>query len=255
MKAERDSVNERIWAYLHGEGGDEERRAFEQELARDDELRSEVERARQLDRALRLAMPALSAETLDEEALAARALADWERQGACDSPTTSPARRWPLQAHPAFRRLAVGLSSVAAAAALVVVVTQQLRPPQQAKWEAPTVVPLAWRGADVGPAGHAVDARAAQRCREALMAAVSRVAAARRAALPPGLIFSLRVQELRNGAFSVSVRARSFAGRGMGEWDGTYSGVAAFLAHAEASAGRIVDEVAAPSGGAQGGRP
>ncbi len=256
MKAERDSVSERIWTYLHGECDAEARREFEQEVARSDELRAELDRARRFDRVLRAALPALSEQNLDDEAFAAQALTAWEHQrGTAPCPVrANSARR--LVFSPAFKRFAAGFSSLAAVAALIVVVTQNFRTPQQARWEDPTLIPLAWRGPDMQAGGHAMDAHVAQRCQEALMASVSRVAATRGVALPPGLVFSMRVQELRDGAFSVCVRMRSHAGHVVGEWDGLYSGLAAFFKQADTSADRIVGEVSSLFGnGGQGGRP
>lgn len=256
MKAECDSASEKIWAYLHGECDAETRQAIEKEIARDGALRTELGRARNLDCMLRAALPALSEQSPGDEALAEQALAAWDRQNA-NKAAFSPARPVPVRWRafsPVGRRIAVGLSGLAAAAALVVAVTLNFRTPQPAKWEDPTFIPLAWRGPDTQAGGRAIDACAARRCQEALMASVACASAARKVALPPGLVFSVRIQALRNGAFSMCVQARLRAGRNVGEWDGVYSGLDAFFKNADVSADRIVGEVAAFLGG-EGGRP
>ena len=86
------------------------------------------------------------------------------------------------------------------------------------------------------------------------MAALKRSAEARGVALPSGLAFSFRMQELRDGAFSVSVQARLRDGATVGEWSGDYSSVEAFLSRVDASAERMVETWVNFSGAEGGGK-
>ena len=88
------------------------------------------------------------------------------------------------------------------------------------------------------------------------MAALKRSAETRGVALPSGLTFSFHMQELRDGAFSVSVQARLRDGEGetVGEWSGDYSSVETFLNHVDASAERMVETWVNLSGAEGGGK-
>ena len=259
MNTDVSDAAETIWAYLHGELSDEGRLSFEKEMALDPSLRSRCEEARQLNLLLASALPSLEPYDVAIDALADQALAAWEsEQAAASTPVSGPSRALPSPSRWAwvFRRPAMGVTGLAAAAALVLAVTPVLRTPRGVSWSEPVFAPLALRGpgAQPQPGRHGMAAGSAKRCQEALVAAVARTAAARGVALPAGLVFSLRMQELREGAFSVFVQARLRDGRAAGEWSGDYSGLETFLSQADASAARMVETLASFSGFEGGGR-
>jgi len=256
VNADVSSPAEAIWAYLHGELSKEERLSFEKELACDDTLRSRFEESRQLDRLLRSVAPSLDSTDESLDVLAEQALAAWEREQAVSSRPRSdlslaaPVRSgWLLM----FRRPAMGLAGLAAAAALLLIVSPVLRMPHGVSWSDPVFAPLTLRGMGTQGGRRAMDAGSAMRCQQALKAALTRSVQARGVALPNGLSFSLRLQELTDGAFSVSVQARLRDGRTAGEWSGDYSSLQAFLNCADISAERMVELLVSLSG-AGGGR-
>lgn len=256
MKADKDRSSEGVWMFLHGELDAASRDAFEREMAADPELRKRVDEARGVDRLLRELLPALEASDGGGEAVAEQALAAWEgeRSGAASAvsqpspvPLTRP--RWSRRA----RSASVWLAGLAAAAALVVAVNSALWETPGARWTEPAFSPLALRGAGELSGPRAIDAGSARRCHEALKAAVAGCAAERGITLPSGLTFSFRMQELRDGAFSVAVQARTRKGATAGEWFGDYSSVDAFLGQVKASALRMVEAVVPPSQAEGGG--
>ena len=256
MKAEVTHSSEAIWAYLHGEAGAAERNALEGAMRCDPALRSRVERSRQVDRLLRAALPAAGTDGTSDEALEEQALAAWERTNAADSgqapqlPRVIPLQsKWLLF----FSRPAAGVIGLAAAALLMLTVSPAWRMSRGVSWEKPVCAPLSFRGSSAPEAGHTPDAASAERCQEELAAAVARACSARGVALPPGLVFSLRLQALRGGAFSATVQARLRTGRAAGEWSGDYSGLQSFLDHADASAARMVETLVNISGAEGGG--
>lgn len=262
MNADVDRANEIVWAYLHGELDEAARGTLEQQLPQDGALRERLERARHLDRWVRDAAPQLGADgpaALDE-ALTEEAVAAWER----DCPAVAKAACAPVPGviraqtprFNVFRRPAVGFAGLAAAALLILAVSPALLGPRRARWSDPVFVPLALRGASETAVGHTVDKGAARRCQEALMQALARAEAVRGRSLPPGLVFSFRLQELRGGAFSVCVQARLRNGRPAGEWGGDFSNMAAFTGHVDSSAATIAEELSVSSGAeGVGGRP
>ena len=244
MKTDTDRTDERLWQFLHGEMDDAGRDDLERAMDADDGLKERCERARRLDGALRALLPKMGEPESDPERLAERACAAWEedqRRAGLAVSARKPALARGLWA---WRKALLGGAALAAAAALMAVVSPALRGPHGVSWEPPRFSPLVLRGSGVAP--KVVDAAAAGRCRRALAEAVSRVAAERRVELPRGLAFSFQVQELREGALSVAVQAKSADGRLAGEWLGDYSSAEAFLKQAEASAARIVEALTSP---------
>jgi hypothetical protein len=262
VKADANKISEAIWAYLHGELDEAGRHALEQGLSTDAGLRAQLERARRLDLLVREALPRLvgaDGQADADAALAEEALAAWEReQPAAATPVPNPApARWPrAYRFSQFRRPALGIAGLAAAALLILAVSPAWMAPRGLRWETPTFVPLAYRGA-VEPAGApALDPGAAQRCQQALVAALARATASRGQTLPSGLALSLRLQELRNGAFSVCVQARLRSGRAVGEWSGDFSCMEAFTGQVDSSAAAMAEELDMLSGAeGVGGRP
>jgi hypothetical protein len=256
MKAQDPHSSETLWAYLHGELDDAGRAAVEAELLRDPDVRGRCQDARSLDRLLRAVLPALGSGGEAAEALAEQALTAWERDSDASrkagpaAPGDLPARSktWLLFRRQSF--LAVGL---AAAAVLLLAVSSALLAPRGMRWAEPAYAPLVLRGTGVPEAGRGVHAENARRCQEALKAALERALARRRVTPPPGLVLSLRLQELKEGAFSVCLQARLRQGGTVGEWSGDYSGLAVFLDQAEASAARVAEAIVDFSGAGGGG--
>lgn len=257
MKADDDKTNEAIWAYLHGELSAERRREFEQTLKADSALRARLEKASRADLflrdSLRQARPCDEAGECD--ALADAALAAWERdQAQAHAPAAaSPARAawvgWRVR--PTWKA-----ACLAAAALLALAVTPALFVAPAARWAEPAFSPLTYRGASAPDAARVLSPATAARCQEALSSALARLLEARGAKLPAGLLLSLRVYELRDGAFSVCVTACFRDGRKAGEWTGDFTSVEAYVAHAGSSAEAIAKELASFSGaGDVGGRP
>jgi hypothetical protein len=257
VKAEATHSSEAIWAYLHGEAGAAERNALDVAMRRDPELRSRLERSRQVDRLLRSTLPAAGTDGTSDEALVEQALAAWERTNASDSGPASQVPRFiPVESKRLlfFRRPAAGVIGLAAAALLLLAVSPAWRVSRGVSWEKPVCAPLSLRGSSAPDARLTTDAATAARCQEALAAALVRACSARGVTLPPGLAFSLRLQALREGAFSATVQARLRTGQSAGEWSGDYSGLESFLGHADASAASMVETLVNTSGAAGGGK-
>jgi hypothetical protein len=233
-----DSIsNEAVWACLHGELTPEARATLEQQLAASPALRRRFDAAQRLDRLLRHALPARGADAATDDALTEQALAAWEREQAVrDAPTFGT---WDVF----LRRAAVGLSGLAAAAALALAVSPMLRTPGGVRWSDPAFTPVLLRG-DGNASDHVtLTPASARQCRDVLRDALAQAIQARGAAVPAATL-SLRLQELRQGAFSVAVTARGPAGRTLAEWRGDYSGMQAFLSRADASAAALADALA-----------
>ena len=254
MKADETNLSETIWAYLHGELGEDARQALERQMAHDPELRLRFESARQMDRLFRATLPALDTCDTTEAALVGQALAAWEsEQAVAAQPPASFAAgaRWPTF----FRRGAVGAAGVAVAALFVLAVSPALRAPDGVTWAEPVFAPLTLRGSGLPAEGASLAPATAARCQEVLRAAVEKDLATRGVTVPRATL-SFRLQALRRGAFSVAVTARQRDGRVVGEWGGDYSGIEAFLSQKEASAARIAETLAAcGEAGAKGGQP
>ena len=256
VNAEASNPTEAIWAYLHGELSDADRRSFEQAMASDPALRSCFEEASRMDRLLRSGVPSESEEAA-LDALAEQALAAWERDQSVASdpfaaaePSAFSKRGWMRW----FNRPVMGLAGLAAAALFVVALSPVFLKPEGARWSEPVFSPFALRGPALPVGGHALDAGSAKRCQAALMAAVKRAADASGVALPPDLDISFRLQELQGGTFSVSVQARLNRGASVGEWSGDYSSVDSFVKLVDASAERMVEAWTNFSGAEGGGK-
>ncbi len=255
MNTETDRSDERVWRFFHGELDEAGRSALKRDCAADPALRRRMEQAAGIDGMLRDLLPELEkGAPASGEEWAAQVQSAWEReQPRAERAEPFPARGvWVRRARPA----AFGLAGLAAAAVLVLALYPAMWAGRGVAWSAPEFSPLALRGAEPPAGVRSVGADDARRCQAALRAAVEASAAERGIALPPGLAFTFRVQELRDGALSVVVQARARDGRKVGEWGGDYSGVDAFMGLARASGARIVDAVTGlPRGGASGGQP
>ncbi|MEI7899143.1 MAG: hypothetical protein WCK89_02750 [bacterium] len=245
MKANESNSSEAIWGYVHGELDIGARNALEQEMARDADLHSRYESARQLDGMLRATLPALGTDEASDEAIAGQVLAAWEREQAAAVQATRAARPF-VKGSVFLRRAGVGVAGLAAAAALVLVVSPALRAPGGARWAEPVFTPLTFRGGGRSSEPAAVTPAVAALCQAALRAALDKAIEAHQTKVPSTTL-SFRLQVLRHGAFSVAVTARQHGGQVVGEWGGDYSGVQAFLSQADASAVRIAETLAASS--------
>jgi len=155
VNAEASNPTETIWAYLHGELSDADRRAFEQALESDPALRSCYEEASRMDRLLRSGAPSESEEAA-LDALAEQALAAWEREqavasdpfAAAETPVFSK-RGWMRR----FNRPAMGLAGLAAAALFVVALSPVFLKPEGARWSEPVFSPLVLRGPALSAGG------------------------------------------------------------------------------------------------------
>jgi len=254
VKAEGHTSSETVWACLHGELGQDGRAALEREMAGDPECRRRFEKARRLDGLLRSTLPALATDRVSDDALTGQVLAAWESEqpaAAQPAPVISAATR----GFTFLRRPAVGVAWLAAAAALVLAVSPALRTPGGVRWAEPVLAPLTLRGGGTLSGNDTVAPDAAARCQAVLSAALAKALEARGVTVPRTTL-SLRLQELRRGAFSVVVTARQRSGRVVGEWSGDYSDVQLFFAQADASAARIAEALdGCGNDCATGGRP
>ena len=258
MNTEQPTIEDEIWAYLHGELDPAAARDFERRLAADGAWRHRCERARRLDRLLRLTLPAVAAGgRASDETLAEEILAAWEQDtqaagGAPAAATSEPCARPRLRFSRACR---AGLAALAAALLALALLPVFRRPPAltPAAWAPVAFAPLHYRGAAGAPAAGRLDRRDALRMQAALADALSWALADRGGRLPDGLTLSLRVNELPAGAFAVVVRAEGTDGRLQGEWSGDYSCRERFFEQADASAAQIAGDLAVPV--AAGGLP
>ena len=248
MKPDTLHSSERLWAYLHGETGETDRLALEQEIAHDSELCGRVGEMRRFDRILKTLLPTLNADGSTADTVAEQALAAWDREHTePDFPSmrVKPARF--------FYRPSFYMTGLAAAAALVLLISPVLRPRSEVGWTEPVFVPVAFRGGGTDEPVP-INKESARTCQNALSAALVSTMKKRGIALPSsGLVFSFRMQALRAGAFAVSVQARLRKGEAVGEWNGDYSDIQAFLDLADASAARMVEALAHLSGAEGGG--
>jgi len=235
-----DRHDETILAYLHGELAEEARRSFEQELAGSPSLRERFETARRLDRMAQSAHPVQSAAQESDEELKEHMWNARERDQDASSPQKSSPRRHGLPGWFGFSlRATAGIASLAAV--LYVLVSPALRYSPVPRWAPPVFVPLTERADETRVGDRAVSPYVAKRCQVALSAALGRVLKERSVILPSGLRFSLRVHELKHGAVTVAVQARTADGRVVGDWTDDYSHEDVFLAQADVSAARMVD--------------
>ncbi len=218
-----------IWAHVHGEQPDAERRAFEQALSGDPALRRSVAATHLFDQRLRAGFAVLEA---DETVWADRALAAWEREQEAPRTVSWTRRlRWPL------------VAALAAAAALVLLLSTPADP-QALQWDHPAFAPLVMRGSAPANTPARLTSTTASDCDRALRAAVASACCTHNLVPRPGLTLAVRVQELPHGAFAVTVRARNRAGAQVQEWNGDYSSVASFNSQLPASAQLIAEALA-----------
>lgn len=261
MKERVSSQTEAAWAYLHGELTGDERRAFEQDLQEDAALRRTFEDANQMDRLLRETLPVIDQVDISIDDVAEQALACWEKSydseqnsvPECISQLKQGAVRsnwYELFLHPA-----VGVAGLAAAA-VILLASSVLRSPDGLVWEDPVFAPLTLRGAlPPEEQGATLSKDTAARCQTLLQADLTHALAIRKGSVQTPLVVCLRLQELRNGAFSLSVQVRTHKGEVVGMWSGDYSGEAAFDEQVEASAAQMAEVLAFWPQTAKGDRP
>jgi len=242
----------RVWGYVHDEMDDGDRRLFERDLAGDGRLRALVAAARGLDSHIRSSLSAFETGEDLQEQLAEEVLAAWERdQDGMASAGGNPRKVvFPLSStwRTLFMRPACGLAAAAAILLLAAPLAWD-RGRREALWHDPVFRPMVYRGALAPGEGAArIEASASLRGQKALRAALERLCRERRVTLPAGLAFSVVMQELCSGAFSVAVQARWRDGRLAGEWVGDYSGWDAFLGNLDASAACIMETLAVCAG-------
>lgn len=252
MNAAMTDPDTRVWAYVHDEMDDGARRLFERDLASDGRLRALVAAARGLDRRIRSSLSAFENVDDFQERLAEDVLVAWERDRAGTVSAAGDARNLVFPLGSTWRRLFMRpVCGLAAAAAILLMAAPFVFDSgrREALWHDPVFRPLVYRSARAPAKGTArIDASAAQRGQKALRAALERLCRERRVTLPAGLAFSVVMQELRGGAFSVAVQARWRDGKLAGEWEGDYSAWEAFLNNLDASAAGIAETLAVGAG-------
>jgi hypothetical protein len=174
--------------------------------------------------------------------VAEQALACWERE--YDAKQRAEERAAPFRTSllRLFFHPAVGVAGLAAAA-LILLSTAVLTPPDGLVWADPGFSALALRGG-ADPAEQSVLGNdAAERCQALLRKELERVLADRSITVQSAMLISMDMQELRNGAFSLSVQVRTRKGETVGVWSGDYSGEAAFKEQVGASAECMAEEL------------
>ena len=260
MKEKASNQTGAVWAYLHGELTDDEHSAFEQDLQMDAALRRTFDDVARLDRLLRVTLPVSDQAETSIDDVAEQALACWER--AYDSeqkPVPERVRNlkqggirsswYGLFFHPA-----VGVAGLAAAA-IILLASPVLRSPDGLVWDDPVFASLTLRGALSPEEQGTLSDDIAARCQTLLQAELARALAVRTDSVQTPLIVSLHLQELRNGAFSLSVQVRTPKGEAVGAWSGDYSGEAAFNEQVEASAAHMAEALAFWPQAVKGMRP
>ena len=258
MKASNQT--EAVWACLHGELTEDERCAFEQDLQAGATLRRTFDDAARLDRLLRETLPVLNQAETSIDEVAEQALACWER--AYDSeqkPVLERVRHlkqgsvrsswYGLFFHPA-----VGVAGLAAAA-IILLTSPVLRSPDGLVWDDPVFDSLSLRGALSPDEQGTLSDDTAARCQTLLQAELASALAVRMDSVQAPLVVSLYLQELRNGAFSLSVQVRTRKGEAVGEWSGDYSGEAAFNEQVGASVEHMAETLALWPQAVKGRRP
>ena len=255
MKEKASSQSETVWAYLHGELTGDERSAFERDLQADAALRRTFEDAARMDRVLHATLPVMDQKDISVEAVAEQALACWEREYDLESDSEAFAvRRFQPRWRGVFFHPAAGLAGLAAAA-VILLAPSFLSPSGGLVWDDPVFAPLSLRGA-LAPAEQSVlPGDTAERCQELLKSELERALAVRTDSARIPVAVSFHLQELRNGAFSLSVQVRTRKGEVIGEWSGDYSGEAAFREQVGASAEQMAEAMAAWFTVAAGGTP
>lgn len=253
MNDHTERSTSRLWAYVHGELPEADRRAVRDQIDSDPDVRREVEALGRFDRRLRATLAVLDA---DEDAWADRALAAWDREVAGSAvpgvsgasrgkqaapaghprPATAPAvwgrrLRWPL------------LAGLAAAASLLLLFLPSAGR-TAVTWQPASFSPLLTRGSAPETSPRLPPAIAST-CAQALRRAVDDACRARGLALRPGIVVSVRIQELPEGAFAILVQARLRDGALVEEWSGDYSSLDSFLRQLPASAAQMAEALAA----------
>ena len=257
MKEIASNQIEAVWAYLHGEMADEERNAFELDLQKDAELRRIFDETSKMHRLLRETLPVVDQEESSIDDIADKALACWEKEYDLKQRFVSerasqqkqgglPSKWSRFLFHPA-----VGVAGLAAAA-VILLVSPVLKTPAGLAWDDPVFSSLALRGAQSAEAQAVLSEDIAVRCQTLLQSELMRALETRADSSQISLVLSLHLQELRNGAFSLIVQARTRKGDLVGEWSGDYSGEAAFNEQVGASAEQIAEALASCTNAVKG---
>ena len=283
MKERASKQNEAVWACLHGELTGDERTAFERDLQADAVLRRTFDDAAQIDRLLRVTLPVLDQAERSVDEVAEQALACWERTYDSEQKTvpecaggglvqdssseTRSASRFsankdksgiwncgPARLRGLFFHPAVGVAGLAAAA-VILLASPVLRTPDGLAWDDPVFVSLTLRGVLSPEEQSALSVDTAANCQRLLQAELTRALATRTGSLQTPLVLSLHLQELRNGAFSLSVQVRTRKGETVGAWSGDYSGETAFKEQVGASAALMAEALVSWPHAVKGGRP
>jgi len=260
VKERASNQTEAVWACLHGELTGDERSAFEQDLQADAALRSIFDDAAQLDRLLRATLPFLDQAERSIDEVAEQALACWERDYDSEQKpvpqSVRPLKQGGIRSswYGIFLHPAVGVAGLAAAA-IILLFSPVLRSPGGLTWNDPVFESLTLRGALSPEEQSTLSDDTAARCQTLLQAELARALAIRKGSMQTPLVVSLHLQELRNGAFSLSVQVRTRKGESVGVWSGDYSGEAAFNEQVGASAVQMAEALASWPHAVKGEQP
>lgn len=249
MKERASNKTEVAWAYLHGELTGEERSAFEQELQKDAELDIIFDELSNMDRLLNEAMPVVDQADSAIDDVAEQALKCWEQEYDVKRKFVSGRESHKKQAgvrsnwHRFLFHPAVGVVGLAAAA-VIMLVSAVFRTPGDLSWADPSFSSLVMRGAQSAEEQGILSHDTAEHCQTLLQSELMRALKVRADSEKIPLVLSLQLQELRNGAFSVTVQTRTRKGAIVGEWSGDYSGEAAFKEQVGASAEQMAEALA-----------
>jgi hypothetical protein len=231
VNSQNQPTDARLWAYVHGQLTETAREGCTQAFARDPALQVQAAALQKLDQELRAAFTRLDE---PDDAIAERALAAWEQEHA-----TAVSRT---------RRLRWTLVATLAAAATLVGIFLPLAPSRAPHWQPPQFQPLLTRGATTEATAQSRPTPAtADTCQQSLRQAVTDTCLTQHLIPPRGLVLSMRIQELPQGAFAVLVQARDRHGACLGEWSGDYTSLAAFHRQLPVSAANMAQTLASPS--------
>ncbi len=259
MKERSSSEIKTVWAYLHGELTDDERRLFERRMQMDAELRWLYADAARMNSLLRETIPAQERADCSVEALVEEALSVWEQSSSGDAENSelggnvevgngdvyklsrvmSTSKWWKILSHPAL-----GFGALAAAA-VIMLASPGLRGSVPLRWDKAEFTPLALRGQHSTAYDNGLTEEVAVRCRQLLRVKLERELAGRNLGSLSPMTASLQLRELRDGAFSLTVKIRAQSGVSVGFWSGDYSGEALFREQAGSSAAVMADDLAA----------
>ncbi len=259
MKERSSSEIRTVWAYLHGELTDDERRLFERRMQKDAELRWLYADTTRMDSVLRETIPALETADCSVDALVEEALSVWEQSSSGDAEKSevggnvrvgnagvyklnrglSTSKWWKILSHPA---LGFG---ILAAAAVIMLALPGLHGSVSLRWAKVEFTPLNLRGRHSTAYDNGLTEEVAVRCRQLLKVKLERELAGRNLGSLPPMTASLQLRELRDGAFSLTVKIRTQSGVSVGFWSGDYSGEALFREQAGSSVAVMADDLAA----------